>query len=297
MNLILLITSLWLLVATPGWAQPGKGGGPLDQRQLALLETLPLDRAARENLKADLTALWSSYPGFISGVNLKADGKVFLIMKNRAVILYDDGRPKSFEERLARPDLQDMLAPLYQPGPPVANPQPDHDPGRFRVAAFFDAVYGSTAGEVRSHLTPVRFAGQGVSFSAQNGAALALARVGDKVADLLKRRPELKAHVFPLGGTFAFRPIAGTDNKSPHAWGIAIDLNPKKGAYWRWDRGFSAATVSALQKTYPFELVKLFEEQGFIWGGKWWHYDTLHFEYRPELLKKTALRQSGGRAR
>ena len=28
----------------------------------------------------------------------------------------------------------------------------------------------------------------------------------------------------------------------------------------------------------------IFERHGFIWGGKWHHYDTMHFEYRPELL-------------
>jgi len=22
----------------------------------------------------------------------------------------------------------------------------------------------------------------------------------------------------------------------------------------------------------------------FIWGGRWYHFDTMHFEYRPELL-------------
>ena len=34
----------------------------------------------------------------------------------------------------------------------------------------------------------------------------------------------------------------------------------------------------------PFEIVEIFERHGFIWGGKWYHYDTMHFEYRPELL-------------
>jgi hypothetical protein len=33
----------------------------------------------------------------------------------------------------------------------------------------------------------------------------------------------------------------------------------------------------------PFEIVLIFERHGFIWGGKWYHYDTMHFEYRPEL--------------
>jgi hypothetical protein len=31
--------------------------------------------------------------------------------------------------------------------------------------------------------------------------------------------------------------------------------------------------------------VRVFEKHGFIWGGAWYHYDTMHFEYRPELLR------------
>ena len=34
----------------------------------------------------------------------------------------------------------------------------------------------------------------------------------------------------------------------------------------------------------PAALVRAFERQGFIWGGKWFFFDTMHFEYRPELL-------------
>ena len=32
------------------------------------------------------------------------------------------------------------------------------------------------------------------------------------------------------------------------------------------------------------ESLKTFEKYGFIWGGKWYHFDTMHFEYRPELI-------------
>jgi hypothetical protein len=49
----------------------------------------------------------------------------------------------------------------------------------------------------------------------------------------------------------------------------------------------------ALQTAYPWEIVAAFEEQGFIWGGKWYHYDTIHFEYRPELLAKARLTNPG----
>jgi hypothetical protein len=32
------------------------------------------------------------------------------------------------------------------------------------------------------------------------------------------------------------------------------------------------------------EIVKIFEKYGFIWGGKWFVFDNMHFEYRPEIL-------------
>ena len=55
----------------------------------------------------------------------------------------------------------------------------------------------------------------------------------------------------------------------------------KKSAYWRWD---PPARLATFQRDWPVEIVEAFERHGFIWGGKWWHYDTMHFEYRPELL-------------
>jgi len=59
------------------------------------------------------------------------------------------------------------------------------------------------------------------------------------------------------------------------------------GRYWRWDK--KGAT-----RTFPKEIlldpklnqvVDIFERNGFIWGGKWWHYDSSHFEYRPDNLR------------
>ena len=38
----------------------------------------------------------------------------------------------------------------------------------------------------------------------------------------------------------------------------------------------------------PYEIVEIFERHGFIWGGRWYHFDTMHFEYRPELLPQQA---------
>jgi hypothetical protein len=247
----------------------------------------------KPSLPADLGALTAGYPGFCLGVEVRPDRKVYLIMKNQQRLLYDDGQVKSFEDKLKRPDLKDMLAQIYRPGVDREPFRPDYDPGRFRVDAFFSAVYGASASEVGGHLVSVPFGGAAVRFNAENGAARALENVGRELSALLAQRPQLRQYVFPLGGTFAWRPIAGTSRLSPHSWGIAIDLNPRHGAYWR-DRKKTGSEVEAMRHSYPPEIVEVFEKHGFIWGGKWSHFDLMHFEYRPEMVKKWQLSRVAG---
>ena len=71
---------------------------------------------------------------------------------------------------------------------------------------------------------------------------------------------------------------------SPHGYGIAIDLNTALSDYWYW-RPHDGGIV--YRNRMPEEIVAIFEKHGFIWGGKWYHYDTMHFEFRPELLPRS----------
>jgi len=52
-------------------------------------------------------------------------------------------------------------------------------------------------------------------------------------------------------------------------------------AYWRWQR---PPAPLRWRNQIPQAIVDAFEAEGFVWGGRWFHYDTMHFEYRPELL-------------
>jgi hypothetical protein len=253
----------------------------------AALAKLPDSLRQNEPLRLDLSALLSSYGSSIKGVEAGGGSQVFLVMQNGRKIVYDDGRQKSFEEKLDRPDLEDMLAQPYRPGRSGLKVLPDQDPGRIRVEDFFNAVYGTSAAQVKGNLAPVPFAGRSVSFNSQNGAAAALARVGQKISCLLGTNPGLGAWIFPLKGSYNRRDIAGTNRMSPHSWGMALDLH--KGTYWRWSRVSGPLELLALRSEYPWDIVAAFEEQGFIWGGKWYHFDTMHFEYRPEFLAKAKL--------
>ena len=86
------------------------------------------------------------------------------------------------------------------------------------------------------------------------------------------------------GGTFQWRVIAGTQRLSNHSFGIALDINVPRSHYWRNAKP-NADGRYEYRNAVPYAIVEVFEKHGFIWGGRWYHYDTMHFEYRPELLR------------
>jgi hypothetical protein len=192
---------------------------------------------------------------------------------------YDDGRAKTADQRLAAPDVEDMFAAPYRPGPirPVVDPA--EDPGRVRVEAIFAATYGATATAVRRALVPIDFLG--VRLRVHRAAAGAFARVAGRLASARAADPSLAPFLARFSGTFVWRTIAGTDRRSAHAYGVSIDLDARLSQYWRWQR---PPAPLRWQNRIPQAIVAAFEAEGFIWGGRWYHYDTMHFEYRPEML-------------
>ena len=86
----------------------------------------------------------------------------------------------------------------------------------------------------------------------------------------------------PNAGTYNCRRIEGSSARSMHAYAGAIDVNAQFGNYWRWS--MLPGSEPKWENKIPVEIVRIFERHRFIWGGRWYHYDTLHFEYRPELL-------------
>jgi len=169
---------------------------------------------------------------------------------------------------------------------PLANPTDrlpkDFDPGRYRVDALFMALYGDSESAGASNCVVAEFCGNSVKFNARYGAADALRAVSAGLTPLLAQKPEIRSYVDKLAGTFNWRKVAGTESLSNHSFATAIDLNVKKAAYWRWVPPSQLETFS--RKNWPTEIIETFERQGFIWGGKWWHFDTMHFEYRPEII-------------
>jgi len=274
------VAALFILVfaARSYYQQNGLDAGAFSQRPEDAYETAA---------KRDILALMMAYPDDVAGVEKSGD-RILIVMASGSRFAYDDGRQKSAEQKLADADVQDMMETPY----PLQSQETlaDSDPGRARCYALLKAVYGGSEGEVEANLTSVDIGCGSCPFNVKNGAAKALGAAFRDISELLKTDPSVYGFVYPLSGTFNYRVIAGTGHLSPHAFGIAIDLCRDSRDYWQWaDRQQGQKRLDE----YPAALVSVLESHGFIWGGKWAHFDFLHFEYRPELIIKAQCAKSG----
>ncbi|HZX59685.1 MAG TPA: M15 family metallopeptidase [Mucilaginibacter sp.] len=233
-----------------------------------------------DSIPATARKLIKSYPAFVTGF---ADNH--LIFKDGSKLLWDDGiKNKSYQALLDNPDVKDMFIQQYEKGQ-IKGPTKNVDPGRIRYEPFFKKIYGSTKSEVEKNLVTItwcpKLVGQKITVTKVNGVDKKLIEISKD----LDEHPELKKYLTNIGGTFAWRNIAGTHRHSMHSFGMTIDLNTQYSDYWQWTCKCNNENAELkYQNRIPQVIVDIFEKHGFIWGGKWYHYDTMHFEYRPELL-------------
>ncbi len=235
--------------------------------------------ASTVSIAASVDDLIRAYPDALASY----DGSN-LIWRDGTRMPVGDGQPdKSMEEQLRNGSILDQLRLAYPANAPLL-PAPHEDPGRVRNRAFFDKMYGDcNSTQAAPELVYVVWLpntwGHAVSITSVNGVDRQLAAVSRELDELPAAD---KRYLYPVGGTYACRSVADTGQTSMHAWGAAIDINPAFSDYWLWRR--PAGMVPPYVNRIPSEVVAVFERHGFIWGGRWAHFDTMHFEYRPELL-------------
>ena len=230
---------------------------------------------------SELDHLLKAYPDHLARI---VDNT--LVWHDGTRMALDDGKgEKSFADWLDHPDIADTLSQTYPASAPLTAPKRNFDPGRARNAAFFDKMYGNCReGDVEKSLTQITWlpkkARQKLRVTRINNVDKRLAQIS---AELETLPAKFDVFISPSAGTYNCRRIAGTQRPSAHSYGIAIDIALKHADYWRNARPKADGSY-AYRNTIPPEIVAIFEKHGFIWGGRWYHYDTMHFEYRPELL-------------
>jgi hypothetical protein len=260
---------LWLVATLMGLASPAAWSA----------EALPVNGL--------LDALVSSYPEALA----RHDGAHVYWRDGTVMDVADDRDDKPFANLLTDASILDQFRLRYPRGRPAEPPTLNADPGRFRNEAFFRKMYGDCQkGEVQRNMASItwlpRTWGKPVQVTRINGVADKLKQVSDAIDAL---PVAVKAAAYPIAGVFSCRAVKDTGRPSMHAYAAAIDLNIKTSDYWLWQTAKDGNIP--YRNRMPQEIVDIFERHGFIWGGKWYHYDTMHFEYRPELLKASGAAQ------
>lgn len=212
----------------------------------------------------------SAYPDIID----YGDNMIFF--KDIDSLEYHDFVDKTFQDMIDKPSIKDTLSLKYPAFEKATPPALNYDPGRFRNDELLKKLYGKTKQEIEKNLKEIVWIdGTKLLFNKKQNASMQLQKVINELQDLPKKYDK---YITNIAGTYNFRYIKDTKRLSAHSYGIAIDLNVKQSAYWKWDKNYT------YKNKIPKEVVDIFEKYGFIWGGRWYHYDTMHFEYRPELF-------------
>ena len=231
-----------------------------------------------------VSALHLAYPGLLvsaEGTHVSTDGTRWLEI--------GDMSGSTPQQRLVSPTIREQFYYRY----PLefdleARREAWVDPGRIRNDGFFRALYFNDRTEAQRSLAGVSQPGvtstpfqmtQRHDVDCQMQAALAA---------LAQHDASYRKYFETPGGSFNWRVISGTRRLSAHSFGIAFDINTQIAPYWKWT-GAKQGRVGDFTNRIPEDLVATMEEYGFIWGGKWHHFDAMHFEYRPELILYSRL--------
>jgi len=237
------------------------------------------------------------------------DWKITMTLGEKEIILYWANGAMLPEDELKKKDLYWSLLYEYDYRKPLKDPAnftPQEieeikkfgsDENRKSQAGtpmfFFDEIYDSkTRGKLESHLKGISFLGFRVNVHER--IVQPLKEVETKINEAAKTDKEVADFVKSISKNEAYywRVIANTNRKSFHSLGIAIDIRPKsykgKEVYWSWtkDKNPDGWMLTSLKNRWmpPQTVIDIFEDQGFIWGGKWIIFDNMHFEYHPELI-------------
>jgi hypothetical protein len=254
-----------------------------------------------------MTALSRAYPDRIGQAEFRDDDWAFEI--GGKWFYYAEGRiiPEDLRDK-AQEYSQTRFYNTYPVGMPW-NPPVMERPLRTQTAAgrdnsqgsrpigrrpqfFYEALWSITSREeAYSQMRRVNFLGHPVTV--HNGIVKELNFVEGKILAAAEDNPVVRKWIdsLDLVDAWSWRNVASSVNRSFHSYGIAIDILPKNlgglETYWQWTARHTPEwwTVPVSRRYHPpDEVILAFESAGFIWGGKWAYYDTMHFEYHPEVF-------------
>jgi len=232
-------------------------------------------------------AFLQAYGHLLDGVTFQEADAIFTVGDRS--IHFQDGRMLG-EGRLDQADQYQPFFFAYSLEPLAEPPPPEDGPGQ--STDVLEVLFGGRESEIRRNCESLTFLGRRLFVNSL--LVEPLNAVERDIRAAAQRDPRVARWIEELEVAYSFidKEIAGSSGRSYHSWGLAVDLVPAsyggKQVYWRWSRVFNREEWHRIPLSErwspPQAVVGSFERHGFLWGGKWAHFDTIHFEYRPEIL-------------
>jgi len=220
-----------------------------------------IDEEILKNKK--INSLFKAYKKNIKDIKkMDRNNDIIFYMKDDTEILWNNKKGIS---------LENIFSEKYIIRYPIKKPKLNKDPGKYKNQKFLNSIYGKTNEDIKRYLVKINWMPKTnlkpvyVYFNKNAGAAPALIRISHQLDKLSEN---LKKYV---------KKIKINDKKG--SYGISITLNKE------YRNTFKDIKNDKYINRIPEEIVKIFEENDFIWGGRWYHYDTGYFEYRPEFFR------------
>ena len=242
----------------------------------------------------EVAVLLEVYGDFIQETTTKDNDVAFLI--NKTWVYFRNGRMLT-EEGFRFQNRYQSIFYDYPLGKLIKPPKYQQMP--VRSSDFLDLVFGTKETLLREQCDWVPFLDHKAYMN--HFCEEALRKVETEIFYAAKSNVEVEDFVENLKIIYSFQQkiVRGSENSSHHSYGLALDLVPnsydRKHANWKWSTAFIKEWhLIPLEKrwTPPQAVIDAFEKNGFIWGGKWSHFDTIHFEYAPEILRLTRLKNN-----
>ena len=277
---------------------------PTGKKTSFLFPPEPAGRQVHDRGEEVLRAYAKAYPDRISGVEYYEGEWTIIVYGER--FYYAEGRLLPADLREKAGEYNPMPFYNYERDlPPWTEPTEEESarmkeqealrqerPPVKRSSHFNDALWRTrNRDESWEHIKQIRFLSHPVQV--HYSILVALSLVEEQILRTAKVNSAVNKWVSSINSIdgWNWRNIASAESRSFHSYGAAIDILPKSlgglETYWLWTaKSFPEWWAIPYTKRLhpPDEVVKIFESFGFVWGGKWRYYDTMHFEYRPEIF-------------
>ena len=235
----------------------------------------------------EVAVMLDVYGSFIQKVEQKGNDVAFLINDNW--IYFKEGR-MLVENSFQHQNKYQSIFYDYPLG--RITTLPDYQELPVRSSDFLDHVFGTKEALLREQCDWVPFLDHKAYMN--QFCEIALRKVEAEIFKVAESDAEVQDFVENLKIIYSFKQkaVRGSENASHHSYGLALDLVPdsydRKHANWKWSTAFIKVWhLIPLEKRWspPQAVIDAFEKNGFVWGGKWSHFDNIHFQYSPEIIK------------